>query len=455
MLRSGYSWQSFERRDRNSNVGRRGSWARGIMPVLLAFAVLGVFAAGGRTASGVEPPAEDEYQLDSMDKVRLRIFEWRPSLDQVHEWKALNDEYTVGANGAISLPLIGNIRARGLTPSDLGRNVGIRMQQRIGVAEVPHISVEVVNFRPFYILGKVVKPGEYSFRPNLNVLQAISLAGGLMREDVQGQRLTRELISSQGDHRLHQVRYRALLSKRARLEADLAEKETIDFSWPEFDPSDPKTAVLMSQETEVLLTQRSEHHTKLTNLASRKEHLQEEIASLKAQIENHKSEAALAAEDLRIVKGLIEKRLTVEPRRMAAQRNVYQLNGDRLRLEAAVVRAQQETDKLGAAIEEMEKGRKAQMINDLRSTQVEIDDVAHRLATTRRLVLETAQLMPASFGGSEEGEIKPTYTIVRTAGGRKEHIQVSETSAIQPGDTIKVEFAASGLALVKARLKMD
>ncbi|HRK19281.1 MAG TPA: polysaccharide biosynthesis/export family protein, partial [Hyphomicrobiaceae bacterium] len=159
--------------------------------LLLIFGGFGVLQAN---------PGQSDYMLGTADRVRIRVFEWRPARDEVHEWSALNSEYAIGANGRVSMPLIGEVAASGITTADLAKAIGLRLKTRMGLADAPDIAVEVTQYRPFYLSGYVEKPGEYPYRPGLNVGQALALGGGLLRTGEFGaQRLDRELIQTSGD----------------------------------------------------------------------------------------------------------------------------------------------------------------------------------------------------------------------------------------------------------------
>ena len=155
--------------------------------------------------------------------MRIRAFEWRASRDEVYDWKAINsDLYTIGAGGLLSVPLIGQVRASGLQTAELARVIGERLKQRLGLVDAPDVSVEVTNFRPFYIVGDIQKPGEYEYRPGLSILQSISLAGGLLRsEEGAAARVRRDLITTQGDLNVFDNEKRVLLARKARLEAEM------------------------------------------------------------------------------------------------------------------------------------------------------------------------------------------------------------------------------------------
>ncbi|WP_309644430.1 polysaccharide biosynthesis/export family protein, partial [Phenylobacterium sp.] len=107
-----------------------------------------------------------EYRLGPADKVRVNVF----------GEEALTGEFTVGGSGRISLPLIGEIQAQGLTISQLQESIAQALRQ--GFINEPRVNAEVLNYRPFYILGEVGKPGEYPYTANLTVLNAVATAEG-------------------------------------------------------------------------------------------------------------------------------------------------------------------------------------------------------------------------------------------------------------------------------------
>lgn len=107
-----------------------------------------------------------EYRLGSGDKIRLIVF-GEPDL---------SGEFTISGDGMVSLPLIRDVRAGGLTASQLQANVEDAFKE--GYLKDPRVSIEVLTFRPFYILGEVNKPGEYPYSNGMTVVNAVALASG-------------------------------------------------------------------------------------------------------------------------------------------------------------------------------------------------------------------------------------------------------------------------------------
>jgi polysaccharide export outer membrane protein len=136
----------------------------GIVPIESAAVDAQLMKAAVTTQPQVGTGAE--YRLGPGDKLRIQVF----------NDKDLSREYEVGDNGTISMALVGQIKAAGLTVHELEES--LRASLRNGYIKDPKLSVEVMNYRPFYIIGEVNKPGEYPFKTGLNVLSAIAIAGG-------------------------------------------------------------------------------------------------------------------------------------------------------------------------------------------------------------------------------------------------------------------------------------
>lgn len=136
-----------------------------LLTVVLAGCAQGRLSVEPASAASVAQVAE-EYRLGVADKVRVTVF----------GEEALTGEFLVGGNGKISLPLIGETRAAGLTISEFQDEISDALRQ--GYITQPRVSAEVLNYRPFYILGEVKNPGTYPFTNELTVLNAVATAGG-------------------------------------------------------------------------------------------------------------------------------------------------------------------------------------------------------------------------------------------------------------------------------------
>jgi len=106
------------------------------------------------------------YKLGAGDKLNILTFD-EPQLTGV---------FSVGSNGMVSLPWIGDVPAQGLTESQLRADIEAKL--RDGYILNPKVSLQVLTFRPFYILGEVNKPGVYPYVSGLTVMAAVATAQG-------------------------------------------------------------------------------------------------------------------------------------------------------------------------------------------------------------------------------------------------------------------------------------
>jgi polysaccharide export outer membrane protein len=109
---------------------------------------------------------DDHYRLGTGDKIRVNVY----------GEEDLSGEFFVDSVGQVQLPLVGQVKAASLTVHEFVAEVTNALKE--GYLKDPKVSVEVLNYRPFYIIGEVNKPGEYPFENGLNVLGAVALAGG-------------------------------------------------------------------------------------------------------------------------------------------------------------------------------------------------------------------------------------------------------------------------------------
>ncbi len=140
-------------------------------PVLVCAALLAMMASlagcvGGKPPLASNPYAANEYRLAAADQLRITVF-GEP---------ALSRNYTVTTAGDIAFPLLGDVPASGRTASEFSEFLTQKLAD--GYLNDPRVNVEVLNFRPIYVLGEVSRAGEFKYKPELTALQAVALAGG-------------------------------------------------------------------------------------------------------------------------------------------------------------------------------------------------------------------------------------------------------------------------------------
>ena len=150
------------------NVAKAGAVVALIVAGFVAFSGATNFAraAGTPEAEDMGKPGSLAYKLDTGDKVKVIVY----GEDD------LSGEFDVDGSGFVRLPLIGQVRAAGLSLKEFEIAIEAKLSQ--GYLVNPKVSVGVSNYRPFTILGEVNKPGEYPFENGMTVLNAVALGGG-------------------------------------------------------------------------------------------------------------------------------------------------------------------------------------------------------------------------------------------------------------------------------------
>ncbi len=90
----------------------------------------------------------------------------------------MSGEYEIDNRGVITMPLLGDVQAAGLTQNALQNAIENKLAVN-GILVDPNVSIEIIGLRPFYILGEVRTPGSYPTVPNMDVFKALAIAGGL------------------------------------------------------------------------------------------------------------------------------------------------------------------------------------------------------------------------------------------------------------------------------------
>ncbi len=157
----------------NRDISSLGKKVRVLMPrnhLRASFLTAILLLAGcqpGANLPMLSQPAVANYRLGAGDEIRVITF----------DESQLTNTFTVGADGNISFPLIGNVQAAGLTVTQLSDDIAQSLKQGQIISQ-PSVSVQVAEYRPISVLGEVNRPGQYPYQPGMTMLDAVALAGG-------------------------------------------------------------------------------------------------------------------------------------------------------------------------------------------------------------------------------------------------------------------------------------
>ena len=126
------------------------------------------------------------YRLGVGDKLKVDVF----------GEQELTGQCDVDASGNASLPLLGDVPAKGKTMDEFTQMVRKRLSG--GYLKNPQVSVQVLNYRPIYVQGEVRHGGEFAYKPGLSIADAVALAGGYTYRAVTSSVVLRRQGDAQG-----------------------------------------------------------------------------------------------------------------------------------------------------------------------------------------------------------------------------------------------------------------
>ncbi|QRM57353.1 polysaccharide biosynthesis/export family protein [Sinorhizobium sp. BG8] len=387
----------------------------------------------------IGPASADDYRLGVMDKLRVRVAEWQTAEGSVRDWSAVSGDYVVGSSGSISIPFVGELPASGKSTNEVAEEIGLKMQKLFGLRDRPSASVEIAQYRPIYLAGEVQTPGEYPFAPNMTVLKAISLGGGLRRTET-GQRFARDFIQAQGDTVVLLAERNRLLVRRARLQAEIADK--LNITAPAEIKDLPEAASLLESETALMVTRDKRQKLQLTALADLKSLLQSEIESLAKKNDTQSRQLELVLDDREKVDELAEKGLAISSRKLSLEQRVADLQAALLDIDTASLKAKQDINKAGQDETNLRNDWDAELAQELQNTEHELETLALKLGTSKNLMSEAlVQSADAAALSSENAAANVGYSVVREKDGKLVEIPAAESMQVLPGDVIKVTLS--------------
>lgn len=144
------------------------------LPAMLAALLLGACDPAGHGLPPLPPPQSTAYTLGPGDQVRVITF----------GEQTLTGQFSVEDGGNIAIPLLGPVPAAGLTTRQFATAVEAQLRAK-NLLRNPSVSVEIVTYRPLFVLGEVNRPGVYPYQPGMTMLSVVAVAGGFTYRAVE------------------------------------------------------------------------------------------------------------------------------------------------------------------------------------------------------------------------------------------------------------------------------
>ncbi|WP_224826145.1 polysaccharide biosynthesis/export family protein [Cognatishimia sp. MH4019] len=378
--------------------------------------------------------AQSDYRVNADDVLKIRVGQWNVSTGTFDEWGGISGDYTVSADGAISFPISGAVRAEGLTTSEIAQELSLSLRAGIGLTETPAVAVEIAAFNPIIIAGDVYRPGQIEYRPGLTVQQAVALAGGYGTSS--GARLSSEarLLEAFGQRRRLILNQRRLLLRISRIEASLSGEE-------EFDPPAELAALLgdtglIRTETEIFEVERSAVGARVASVEDLIALLESVIAELENQMDLVAEELVRAEEQFANMQQLAERGLARANLENAAAAAVTQLRLREIDLTVEMLDARSSLNEARREVEEIYNSKRLELLDELRIARDRVADLGVAIDTSTDLYITAAGA--AEVAGAADEQQPYLLRIVPKHTSANDPVAATEQTVLSPGDTLVV-----------------
>ncbi len=379
-----------------------------------------------RSADTKDPAAgKREYVLTKGDALQVQIYQ-REDLSGIHQ---------IAEDGMISLPLLGRLHAGGNSLPELEALITKSIEQSTGRSE--HVSVQLNNRRPVYVLGLVNRPGSYPYATDMTVLHAIAAGGGLFRPVERGGGL---VGLSRENARISEssLRLKQNLALKARLEAELQSKT--DVAPPNrllAMESKSEADAFMERQTGILQKRIKLRTEQLAGLRKTADLTRMEIQSLSEREQLVVDQIELANEELKAANVLNEKGLMRRSNLFTIHRIISGLESDRRAIQARIVAAKRELLQTTERIELFDLNENLNLENELNQAEINIESSQTAIRSSQWIVGELD-----AVGRNSEDEAKSmtmSYQVIRSIGQKPQKFSADELTSLCPGDIVRIE----------------
>ena len=377
--------------------------------------------------------ADDSYRLTAQDTVHIRVVDWRPADTSLQDWTAIDGDYTVDSSGNIAFPFLGPIKSAGTTTTDLAAAISAGLRQALALTDAPDVTVQVSQFGPVYIAGNVKSPGKYPFVPGLNVIEAVSLAGGEANNADYNTPTQHDLIALQGDYQVMQDQLLRLQITRARVDAELAGQST--FTLPSEIADDAKAKALAKVEQSVMTADEEQVSSQLDALKTQMTTLTNELSVLKQKRQSTDQQVLIDQTELNNVKKLAGGGLATNDRVASAARDLNDLQVQGLDIDTAVLQAQQAMGQAQQQSAQIFSKHTADLTQLRQQTDQQMVELQLKLATQKQLIANALTYVDQNGPVGGTPAFTYSYSIMR---GSKQ-VPATTSSSVQPGDVVMVK----------------
>jgi polysaccharide export outer membrane protein len=372
----------------------------------------------------------------------------------------LRHRASIDMDGRASLPLLGNIKAAGLTLAELseqvksllstkafraretdsrGRSLASRDNDVVTISP-EEVIVEVVEYRPIYLNGDVAKPGAQTYRPSMTVRQAIALAGGYDTMRFRSRDPFLDSADFRGDYYDLWTEFAKVNAEIARLQAELDGKSV-------FEPPSLGDLPLASQITSRIIDLESQRFLVDTaDLVKEKKYLakaiaqeDQRIAVLDQQRQSEQQDADADAADYNDVKTNFRKGILPTTRVSETRRLTLQSATRVLQTTALLNDVERKRAEFARSLEGIDDKKRKELLQSMQDATVRLNNIRGRIQAVSEKLLY-AGMARSQLTRGPGGE--PDVRVLRkdNNGGTTATIAATDQTELMPGDVVDVRL---------------
>jgi polysaccharide export outer membrane protein len=357
-------------------------------------------------------------------------------------------------DGTIALPGVGTVEVAGLTPAEMQSRIETLLQSRILRQRLPDgrdqafvvkpgdVMASVVEYRPIYVSGDVLTPGQQVYRASMTVRQAVAVAGGFSLLRSRGQQAgaidPADLLR---DYQSLATEYTKEYFHIIRTNAELDGRDTFDQSAPS-DISLPASVIdsVVRSEAESLKTSQGDYRTELRFLADAVKQSDAQFVTLKKQHDGEEKGVQADEEELERVMKAFGSGLLASPRVSESRRALLLSSTRRLQTSVELMRLQRQREDFLRQMERVTSQRTINLLKEQKDSSVRLADLRVRMQALSQKLQPVGGTGAIPIGTSD---LHPEVTVVRRLGQRWDRIAASVDFDVEPGDVIEVALRPS------------
>jgi polysaccharide export outer membrane protein len=359
-------------------------------------------------------------------------------------------------DGTIALPGVGTVDVADLTPAELQSRMETLLQSKIlrqrlpdgreqAVVVVPgDVIASVVEYRPIYVTGDVLTPGQLAYRASMTVRQAVAVSGGYSLLRSRGQPGTNDAADLLRDYQSFSTEYIKEYFHVVRTNAELRGEDSFDQSAPR-EISLPASAIdpIVQAEAQSLKIALADYRNERSFLEDAAKQSDAQLVTLRKQQEGEEKGVQADEEELERVVKLFGSGALPSPRVTESRRALLLSSTRRLQTTVELMRLQRQREDFLRQIQRLASQRTVTLLREFKDSNVRMADLRVKMQALSQKLQPIGGAGAVPIGTSD---LQPEVTIVRKVGKQWDRIAASVDFDVEPGDVVDVALRPSGVA---------